>query len=374
MKQRIKDEILTELERLIEISAFSGFRGTESGHLGGNKVRELEDLLCEYIGVKYAVTMNSATSCLMAACIACGVKDNYAVTTPVTFSATAASIIQAGGQFYFDDIYPDSYNLNLDIAHSTLNCGYRGKDIKAIIPVHLHGLPCDMDAIIKASNITGAKIIEDSSQALGSIFKGKKTGSIGHCGAFSFNQWKPVQCGEGGALVTNDENIARVARLVRNHGETQSNVLGYNFRLTELEAAVVIPQLKDIENLIGETIELCEYMTSLLSDVWELIPPFVPYDVRHVYYTYPVKVRGIDRDTLQQELLKEGVYFGNGGYKPLHLFPFYGGRRGDFPVAETCYDTVMYTNKIRPPMTKSDVSRWAEVIKKTVRRLRCNGT
>lgn len=362
MKHKIKQEILTEVKGLIQNeSPLSSFRGSTGGHLGGVKVRELEDLLCEYIGVKYAVTMNSATSALMAACIACDVKDSYVITPPVSFSASASCILQASGKIKWCDIEDKTYGIDL------FNYNDSFDNVKAIIPVHLHGHPCDMDTVQRLAQAYDLKIIEDNSQSLGSVFRGKKTGSVGHCSVLSFNQWKHIQCGEGGALLTNDDEIARIARLVRNHGETQSEVLGYNFRLTELQAAVIIPQLKHIDEILDPIIELSERLTRNLVEVPELKLPVVKYDCKHVYYSYAVRVdTRVGRDRLQDALAKEGIYFGKGGYKPIHLIPFYGGKRGDLPVAEDCYDNVMFTNILRPPMKLSEVDRISRKIKECI--------
>ena len=362
MKHRIKQEILTEVKGLIQNeSPLSSFRGSAGGHLGGVKVRELEELLCDYLGVKYAVTMNSATSALMAACIACNIKDSYVITPPVSFSASASCILQAGGKIKWCDIEDEAYGIDLLSFNGDL------LDCKAIIAVHLHGHPCDMGVVERLANAYSLKIIEDNSQSLGSVFRGQKTGSIGDCSVLSFNQWKHIQCGEGGALLTNDDEICRIARLVRNHGETQSEVLGYNFRLTELQAAVLIPQVKHINEILDPIIELSERLTYRLKDVPELKLPVVKTGCKHVYYSYTIRYK--QRNRLQDELAKDGIYFGKGGYTPIHLIPFYGGKRGDMPVAEDCYDNVMFTNILRPPMKLAEVDRIAEKIKECICRI-----
>lgn len=353
-------EQLSQLKGLLKTQALSSFKGNAEGHLGGKKIRELEDLFCDYFNVRYAVSMNSATSCLHAACVACDVQGREVITTPVTFSASASCIHMAGGNIKFSDIDPHTYCLDPLKLNPT-------EFTKAIIPVHLHGHPADLTRII--TRVHKARIIEDASQAIGATYKGRKAGTIGDCGIFSFNQSKQLNSGEGGMLITNDEHIAEVSRLIRNHGETQSDILGYNYRMTELHAAVLIPQFKRLDYNINVITQLCEQVSRILSNVEELSTPVVQPGCTHAYFTYPVKVTGIDRDRLQKELLEKGIYFGKGGYKPLYLFPYYSDLKTPCPVADDCYRTVMYTNIFRPPMKVKQAEKIAKTIKETVWRI-----
>ncbi len=350
-------ETLYEIKPLLRSRGFSLYRANAEHHLGGPKVQELETLFCEYLNVKHSIAVSSATSGLHISLLACGVRreiyGNPVITSPVTFSATASAIIMAGGIPSFRDIEATTYGLD---PHNLKDLS----DVKVIVPVHLHGHPMELDGLPKLV------IIEDASQALGAIYKGRKAGTIGKVGVFSFNQSKQINCGEGGMVVTNDDEIARKLRLLRNHGETQEDILGYNYRLTELQAAVLIPQFKRIEKTLSDTIELCERVSEELKDAEDLVPPFSLPDCRHVYYTYPVKVKRVSRDDLQNRLAEKGIYFGKGGYKPLYKFPFYRqlGKQ-EFPISEDCYKTVMFTNIFKPPMKLREAERIARLIKDT---------
>lgn len=327
-------------EQVLQTGWLSRFRaGTESD----GKVRELEDLFCDYFDVKYAVAMNSATSCLHVACKALNVKEVY--TTPLTFSASASCVKMAGGEVKFSDIEDTYYNID---PNELGKCD-------TIIAVHLHGHPAELGKLSEKSN----RIIEDCSQALGARYKGRLVGTIGDCGVFSFNQWKHISSGEGGMLITNNDDIARYANLMRNHGEVISDVLGYNYRMTELSAAVLIPQFKRLDSLLAHRIEMANYLTQEIKDYIDT--PKVAEGCTHVYYTYPIKTK--NRARLQMRLASQGYYFGSGGYKPLHLFEYYGGKRGDFPVAERMYDEMMFTDIIRHSTTIEDIDRIAEIIK-----------
>lgn len=339
-KPLIGSEELAAATEVLSDGWLSHYRGGELESQG--YVRKLEDAFCDYFNVKYAVAMNSATSCLHAACIACGIKGKEVVTTPFTFSASASCILMAGGKIRFSDIEDTYYNIN----PAGIKCNSK------VIVVHLHGHPADMDNI---PNV----IIEDASQSIGAKYKGKYVGTIGDCGVFSLNQWKQISCGEGGILITNNDDIARTARLVRNHGELASDVLGYNFRLTELSAAVAYEQFKKLNRLILRRQELAEYLTARLKDYIDT--PAVADNCTHTYYTYAIKTK--ERDRLQKELGMKGIYFGSGGMKPLHLIPFYGGHEGQFPIAERMYRDMMFTDIIRPQATFEDMDFIAEGIK-----------
>lgn len=296
-------------------------------------VRELEDLFCENLNIRYAVAMNSATSCLH---VACSYAGRDFVTTPVTFSSSASCAFMAGGDLSFSDI--DDYYCNDPETSKAEN----------IILVHLHGQPADIDRF-------EGFIIEDCSQAIGAKYHGRYVGTIGNCGVFSFNRWKQVQSGEGGMLVTNDENLFNFARLMSNHGEVISSVLGYNYRMTEMQAAILIPQIEHIDQILSERIEKAEYLSYKLGDS----APRVRDGCKHTFYSYPVWVD--KRDEIQEALLKEGFYFGKGGYKPLYKMPFYENIEHNCPKAEAAYEHVMYTNGYHK-WSFRDIDRIAEVI------------
>ena len=314
----------------------SMYRANKNGHLGGRYCRALEDAFCDFFHIKHAIAMNSATSCLHACCIAANVKEAYVPT--ITFSASASCVLQAGGTIKFTDIDPLTY------------CMVLKRPVDIAVAVHLHGHPADMD------KIQAEFVIEDCSQAMMAKYKGEYVGTVGECGVFSFNQWKHISCGEGGMVITNDDNIADICRLVRNHGETQSDILGYNYRLTEIQAAIVLEQFKKLPQRISERIELAEYLSEKIE-----AKPYVRDDCVHTYFTYPIRTK--NRSRLQSSLLEAGYFFGNGGQKPLHKYGFYKRfADGEYPVAEDFEKNVMFTDIIRPGITEQDLDKIAEIV------------
>jgi dTDP-4-amino-4,6-dideoxygalactose transaminase len=338
-KPIFKRSELYALEKVLNEGVLSYYRAGDLESQG--YVRKLEDSVCEYFNIKYAVAMNSATSCLHVACKSLDVKE--VVTTPFTFSASASCILMAGGKVKFSDIEDTYYNIDPDKIEGN-----------TVIAIHLNGHPAELGKIKE-----GRRVIEDASQSIGAKYKGQYVGTIGDCGVFSFNQWKPISCGEGGILVTNNEDIANFSRLMRNHGEVKSNVLGYNYRMTELQACIAYLQFLKLDTINQIKIELANYLTDKIKDYMDT--PKVAENCTHVYYTYPIKVK--NRDEVQRKLREKGIYFGNGGLKPLHLFPFYGGKEGDFPVAERMYREMMFTDIIRPGLTFKELDYIAEELK-----------
>lgn len=349
--------------RVLDKGILSGFRATKEGHSGGEQVQLLEEAFCNHFEVRYAVAMNSATSCLHAAMIACGVGEgDEVITTPFTFSASASCALMVGAKPVFADIDEDTFNID------PTTISVNGKT-KAIVAVHLQGHPVDMD------NLPNVGIIEDAAQAIGATYKNRNVGTMGRCGIFSFNQSKPVTSGEGGMLVTNDKTIAETCRLVRNHGETQSAILGYNYRMGEMEAALLLEQIKNLDWMNEWRITLADLMTDRLSKVKGITPPVVKWGSKHTYYTYAVKfdkdIIGTGRDDFQRRLADRGVYFGNKDYgKPLYLQPIYkkfGYKTGISPVAERMWSNeIMVTDRLRFPMTLDDVEDMVDVIQDVV--------
>ncbi len=326
----LKEEQLANLEAALKGRLSYYTAGSESSGL----VRQLEELAREYFDVAHAVAVSSATAGLHIATTLIGKEWEETVYVPaVTFSATASSVMMARKLPHFVDIEPGTYCIDF----SKIN--HQGQHDAAVIAVHLHGHPADLD---KAA----LPVIEDCAQALGAEYKGKKVGTIGKCGVFSFNVHKQIQCGEGGLFITNDDELAHKARLMANHGEVCSEILGYNYRLTEVHAAILLPQFRRIREIIARRRELASRLTEKIKDIEGLTPPVERENCVHSYCTYPVRVADyISRDELQAALIEYGVYFGKGGYKPLHLFPFYQGmKKHKLPVAEDAHEHVMYTN------------------------------
>jgi len=348
-----------KVKQVLDSGIFSGFGATLEKHLGGVMVRELEDAFCSYFDVGYAVSMSSGTACLHAALIACGVQCGDEVIVPaMSFSSSASCVLMAGARPIFADIDEDTFNLDVWAVDPSTQT-------KAIIPVHLHGLPANMHDIMFTAKSLGIRVIEDASQAIGAKYNGKYVGTIGDCGVFSFNQNKPLFAGSGGMLITNDREIAEKARLIRNHGETQSDILGYNYRLGEIEAALILEQLPQLEQINKGRIELANYLTESLSGIEEIIPPVAE---GNIFFRYAMKYRGsVHRNRFQEQLIRDGVFFGRKDYgEPLYRQPIYRQfNPHPCPVAERLWrDEIMVTEIIKPPNTQKDIDRALSIIRK----------
>jgi len=351
----INEKTIGEVSEILRSGDLSLYRGSPAGHDGGYWVQKLEELIRETFNVKYAVVMNSATACLHSALLALGIgEEDEVIVSPYSFVSSASCTLMVGATPVFCDIEDETFCVDVDKLEITNSSNFR-----AIIPVDLCGHPADYDKI-KKLNIP---IIQDSAQAIGGKYKGQFCGLQGDCGIYSFNQSKQVSSGEGGALVTNNNEIYLKARAIRNHAEVsmpELNLVGYNYRLNEVEACIVYNQLLDLENNIGTRRELCQYMSSKLSDIEGIIPPIDKE--YHSYYTYAVKwEREGSRDKFQKKMIDKGLYFGMGYVKPLYRLSIFNSDIR-LPVVERMYETIMVTDQFRYPMTKKDCDRYLEGI------------
>jgi len=381
-----KKEILQVLESG-NLSTFVAAPG--ENFLGGKKIREFEEKFAKKFGTKFAVAFNSASSALHAAVVSVGVNPGDEVIVPsYTFTSTATSSLMHNAIPAFCDIKEDTYCLDpekLSSVFSNLS--------KAIIPVHLFGHACDMDEIIAFAKENNLKVIEDCAQSPGGIYKDHNLGTIGDCGVFSFQETKNMMTGEGGMLITNDEHIAKVAQMVRNHGEMivpsqksrsyVSEFLGWGYRMTELEAALGIAQLSKLDYLNNERIKLAEYLSTEIIKIDGL--KHVKYDyVKHVYYIFAFSFDeeqiGISRNKFCESLNAEGIPCGAGYVKPLYMNPLYLEKRsfafrhytgkieyfkGLCPVTENLHEQKVVTIAVvRPPATIDDMADIVNAIKK----------
>lgn len=324
-----------EKEAVLEVldsGVLSDFYGSPSPRfLGGPKVRELEQRWQEYFDVPYAVSVNSATSGLHAAVLAAGVgPGDEVVVPPYTMSATASSVLMANAVPVFADINDRNFCLDLDSVRLVA-----GPLTKAIIAVNLFGGPADLGPLMDFCQERNIVLIEDNAQGPGGLYRNRFLGTIGHLGVFSLNCHKVIQCGEGGVVVTRSEKLAIRLQLVRNHGENVvesmgwselENMLGYNYRLTELQAAVAMIQLEKLEELTRPRIEMADCITECLQDRPELVLPEIHPGDRHVYYLYPFRFlpdrAGFSRDLFLKALRAEGLPAAN-YVAPLYLAPMY---------------------------------------------------
>ena len=306
-KPFIGDEEIKEVEAVLR----SGFIAQ------GPKVAEFEEKFAEYIGTRHAIATSSGTTALHVALLCAGIgKGDEVITTPFSFAATANSVLYAGGKPVFVDIDPKTYNINPEKIEEAIT-----NKTKAIMPVHLYGQPADMDQICKIAEDHDLKVIEDAAQAHGAIYHGKKVGSIGDMACFSFYPTKNITTGEGGIITTDDDAFDKDARAIRAHGESERYehvTLGYNFRMTDIAAAIGVIQLKRLEEFNEKRIENAEYLTEHINSIEGIEPPYVAENIRHVFHQYTVRVADGKRDELKEFLNNEGV--GTGVHYPRTIY------------------------------------------------------
>jgi perosamine synthetase len=289
----------------------------DSGILAqGDVVAEFEDRFAEYVGASHGVATNSGTSALHAALAALGVSEgDEVITTPFTFIATATSILMQRARPVFCDIDPETYNINPDLIAEAVT-----KRTKAIIAVHLYGLPCDMRPILEIAQDYGLKVVEDACQAHGAEYHGKRAGSIGDAGVFSFYPTKNMTTGEGGIITTSDPKLAEKAGMIRNHGQSQRYVhvmMGYNYRMTNIAAAIGLSQLEMLDQFNAKRRENAGYYDKNLK----VKTPFVPDGLKHVYHQYTIEVEG--RERFLKHLERHGVGYGVYYPIPVHKQPLF---------------------------------------------------
>jgi len=325
---------------------------------GGLKAREFEKLFADSIGVKHAVSVNSGTAALHLAIQTLDLKAGDEVIVPVfTYVATANAVLYNGAKPIFADIDSKTFNVSAESVLERIT-----SKTKAITVVHYAGQSVDMEEILDVAEDHKLHVIEDCAHSLGSEYRGRKTGSIGIVGSFSFYPTKMITTLEGGMLTTNEDWIERKARLLREHGMTRSaldrektadwhydvNEMGYNYRLNEVQAALGVSQLKRVEDGIKKRVEVARYYTRKLRRTNGAITPYEAKDRTHVYHLYVIKILkekcGLTRDELFEKLSAKGIGL-SVHYTPLHLLTFYkriaGCTTGSFPNAEEVYSEVL---------------------------------
>lgn len=307
----------------------------DSSFILGKETEAFEKETAEYCGSKYGVGVNSGTDALILALAALDIKEgDEVITTPFTFVATAEAVSRVGARPVFTDIDPDTYNINPAKIEKAVT-----KNTKAVIPVHLFGNPCDMDPILKIAGKYGLRIIEDTAQAIGAVYKGRKAGSFGDAGCFSFFPSKNLGAfGDAGMAVTNDRDLADKIKLLRVHGTTSRyrySVIGFNSRLDNLQAAILSIKLKKLDEWNeGRRKAAARYNEALKGAV---ITPKEQAGGRHVYHLYVIGVDQKKRDGLVDFLVQNGIEARAYYSLPLHLQECYKGlgyKIGDFPESE----------------------------------------
>jgi dTDP-4-amino-4,6-dideoxygalactose transaminase len=349
----IAEEERQAVDRVMEGGSLSRYLGCWGDmFLGGPQVRALEEEWAAFFGVRHAIAVNSCTSGLICAVGAVGVEPgDEVIVSPYTMSATAVAPLIFGGIPQFADVHPQTYCIDPESVRAKIT-----PRTKAIMAVDLFGHPYDAAQINRLAQEFGLKVIEDCAQAPGARLQGRYAGTLGDVGVFSLNYHKHIHCGEGGIVVCDDDEIADRVRLIRNHAESVVgakgesnlvNMVGFNFRMTEIEAAIARCQLQKLTRLNQQRLANVQRLERGLAEIPAIALPYVQPGAEHVYYVhaclFDAELAGVSRDRFVQAVAaelpvftgreREGVKISAGYVRPLYLLPMFQqqiafGRRG----------------------------------------------
>lgn len=348
----------------------------------GPIVSEFENSVAKYVGTKYAVAVSNGTAALHMACYAAGISEGDEVLVPaITFAASSNCVLYCGGKPVFIDIDPKSYNIDINKIKEKIT-----SKTKAIIPVDFAGQSVDMDLILKIAEEYNLIVIEDAAHALGSEYKGEKVGSKAHMTEFSFHPVKPITTGEGGVVVTNSKELYEKMILFRSHGITRNSELmtenqgpwyyeqidlGYNYRLTDIQSALGLSQIKKLDDFILKRREIVNKYNEAFKELKEIVTPFENEYSKSGYHIY-VLLLNLDKLKCGRKEIFEALQAENIGvnvhYLPVYLHPYYkklGYKKGECPVAEDIYNR-MITIPLFPSMTDKDIKDVIEAVKKVL--------
>jgi len=336
----------------------------------GPMVKKFEEDFARFVEAKHAIAVNSGTAALHMAVAAVGVKQGDEVILPsFTFVATAETVVLAGAKPVFVDIDPETYNISPEAVNRAVT-----KKTGAIVAVDLYGSPADLKPIREIADKHGLKVIEDAAQAHGAVYDNRPVGSYADVACWSFYASKNMTTGEGGMITTNDDEIAEKLRLIRSHGEKEkykSILLGHNYRMPEIEAAIGIVQLKRLPKFLERRRENAEKLTAKLRPLKNLQLPLEPKGCRNSWYLYTVRVKDADRkkrDTIVERLKKEGI--GAEVYYPwpIHLMPYYRKfGKGRLPETEKASEQV-FSLPVHPGVTVEQTDFIGEAVSRLVGR------
>ncbi len=322
---RFTENILVRFEKILEENAF----------ILGPEVKELEQRFRNTYGSSHAIGVNSGTDALLLALKACDIGPGDEVLVPAfTFIATADVVVRLGARPVFIDIDEQTYNINSDLLEQKIT-----SQTRAIIPVHLYGLACNMDSIMKVAEKHNLSVIEDCAQAQGSTWKGKPVGTIGDFGAFSFYPTKNLGgLGDGGMILTSHKKAAEDIIKMRDHGRSEGYtfpLIGYNSRLSSFQAAGLNEKMACFPQMLEERQQLASFYRKGLSDIKQVHCPYVPEEATHTYNQFTIRTSQRDklRDYLAKKDIGTVIYYPD----PLHVqecFQYLGYKPGDFPVSE----------------------------------------
>ena len=353
-KPLIGDE---EIENVVEV--------LKSGMIAqGPKVEEFEQKFAKWVGAEYGIAVNSGTAALHTAMLSCGIGEgDEVITTPFTFIASGNSILYTKATPVFVDIDLKTYTINSDLIEEKIT-----ENTKAILPVQLYGQSANMDKINEIAEKYGLIVIEDAAQAHGATCNGKKVGSMGDMSCFSFYPTKNMTTSEGGMITTDDEDLAENARIFRAHGASvryHHDAIGYNFRMTDIAAAIGLAQLEKIDNFNAKRITNASYLNEGLKDVDGIITPYAAYGSKHVYHQYTIRVEKGKRDDWVEIINSCGVACGIHYPIPLYNQPIYKtlGISAECPKADLAADNVI-SLPVHPALTQNDLDMVIEAVKK----------
>jgi dTDP-4-amino-4,6-dideoxygalactose transaminase len=354
--ESIKDEIDTAIGQVIEKTAFAG----------GPFVRKFEEEFADYCGCKHAVGVNSGTSAIWLALIGLGIgKGDEVITVPNTFIATAEAISMSGATPVFVDINEKTYNMDPGLLEKAIT-----PRTKAVIPVHLYGQMADMDPIMEVARKHGLFVIEDAAQAHGAEYKGRRAGTIGDAGCFSFYPGKNLGAyGEAGAVVTNNLELIEKINMIKDHGQSKKyyhSMIGWNDRMDGIQGAVLSVKLKYLDKWNDARRNNAKLYTELLADLPDIVTPYVADYAKHVFHIYAIRVQNCKG--LMSTLAEKEIQFGIHYPVPIHLqdaYAFLGLGKGDFPVAENCVKGLL-SLPMFPELAKEQIEYVVNEIKRFV--------
>lgn len=342
-KPVISDDEISEVARILK-----------SGRLtSGETVKKFERNFADYIGTRHAIAAFNGTSALHTALLTSGIKPgDEVITTPFSFVASSNCILYAGGKPVFVDIDPKTYNIDSGKIEEKIT-----DKTRAVLIVHLFGQPCEMGSIVDLCKDRKLILIEDACQSHGAEYKGKKVGSFGDIAVFSFYATKNVATGEGGMITTNDDDKAKMARTIIDQGQEKKyyhTMLGFNFRMMEVQAAIGIGQLARLDENNGKRISNAKFLTENLSGITRVETPFVSPKIKHVFHQYVIRCK--NREELRNHLLKNGIESSIHYPLPIYKQPLYEnlGYRDSLQNAETASQEVL-SLPIHPSLSGKDL-------------------
>lgn len=334
----------------------------------GPKTIEFEKLIAEYVGAKHAIAVNSCTAALHLSLIALGIgRGDEVITSPFTFASTGNVIVHVGAKPIFVDIKRDTYNIDPEKINGAITT-----NTKAIIPVHYAGQPCDMKAIMEIAEDHNLFLIEDAAHVIGAEYEGRKIGTFGDTTCFSFYATKNMTTGEGGAITTNNKELAKKLRILRLHGISKDawkrysskgtwyyelQECGWKYNMTDMQAALGIHQIKKLDGFIEIRRKYAKIYSGELNKLDGFVTPYEKSNVKHVYHLYPTLLEDYNRDKFIEKMRVRNIGC-SVHFIPLHLHPFYkntfGFKKDDFPNAEWVYEREV-SLPLYPKMNREEI-------------------